>query len=193
MVGIQGGNTVEKKSHFFPLPLFFSISLSLSLSLSLPSLPSVRPSPSSRAKFSEKKKVESRVISSPPPLPLSSSRTEVIKCRIRDRMDERNATIYRGCGRAVEEEGSSKGAKRRKTVDVGGDRWWKESGGDARETRFGRKKGRHGCGSLFEGGRKEYDTLSHVRTSPSHLRTRCRADFSALKIVTSPTCGSSAS
>lgn len=41
MVGIQGGNTVEKKSHFFPLPLFFSISLSLSLSLSLPLRPSL--------------------------------------------------------------------------------------------------------------------------------------------------------
>lgn len=43
--------------------------------------------------------------------------------------------------------------------------------------RFPRKRAArdHGCGSVSRGGRKEYDTLSHVRTSPSHLRTRCRA------------------
>lgn len=64
MVGIQGGNTVEKKSHFFPLPLFFSISLSLSLSLSLrPSLAVVE----SEIFGEEKSRVASDIESPSPP------------------------------------------------------------------------------------------------------------------------------
>lgn len=68
MVGIQGGNTVEKKSHFFPLPLFFSISLSLSLSLS--SLSSLRPSLAvveSEIFGEEKSRVASDIESPSPP------------------------------------------------------------------------------------------------------------------------------
>lgn len=69
MVGIQGGNTVEKKSHFFPLPLFFSISLSLSLSLSLSPLP-LRPSLAvveSEIFGEEKSRVASDIESPSPP------------------------------------------------------------------------------------------------------------------------------